>query len=62
MDRGAWWAKIHGVRKNQTPMKPLSTHTEPVLSTQLRSVQDTHTVVQPPPQLSHLAKQNLSSL
>ena len=61
-DGGAWWAKIHGIRKSQTPLKRLSTHAKPVLSIQLRSVQDIHTVAQPPPQLSHLAKQNLSSL
>ena len=27
MDRGAWWAKVHGVAKSQTPLKQLSTHT-----------------------------------
>ena len=24
MDRGAWWATVHGVAKNQTPLKRLS--------------------------------------
>ena len=24
MDRGTWWAKVHGVRKSQTWLKPLS--------------------------------------
>ena len=27
MDRGAWWATVHRVAKNQTPLKQLSTHT-----------------------------------
>ena len=27
MDRGAWWATVHGVAKCQTPLKQLSTHT-----------------------------------
>ena len=27
MDRGAWWATVHGVSKSQTQLKPLSTHT-----------------------------------
>ena len=26
MDRGAWWATIHGVAKSQTGLKQLSTH------------------------------------
>ena len=26
MDRGAWWATVHGVTKSQTRLKPLSTH------------------------------------
>ena len=26
MDRGAWWATIHGVTKSQTQLKGLSTH------------------------------------
>ena len=26
MDRGAWWATVHGVAKSQTWLKPLSTH------------------------------------
>ena len=26
MDRGAWRANVHGVTKNQTQLKPLSTH------------------------------------
>ena len=26
MDRGAWWATVHGVEKNQTQWKQLSTH------------------------------------
>ena len=25
MDRGAWWATVHGVTKGQTPLKRLST-------------------------------------
>ena len=28
MDRGAWWATIHRVAKNQTQLKQLSTHTQ----------------------------------
>ena len=27
MDRGAWWATVHGVTKTQTRLKRLSTHT-----------------------------------
>ena len=27
MDRGAWWAGVHRVAKNQTRQKQLSTHT-----------------------------------
>ena len=27
MDRGAWWATVHGVASSQTQLKPLSTHT-----------------------------------
>ena len=27
MDRGAWWATVHGVTKSQTRLKQLSTHT-----------------------------------
>ena len=27
MDRGAWWATVHGVTKSQTQLKLLSTHT-----------------------------------
>ena len=27
MGRGAWWATVHRVTKNQTRLKPLSTHT-----------------------------------
>ena len=26
MDRGAWWAKVHGVAKSQTRLKGLSIH------------------------------------
>ena len=26
MDRGAWWARVHGVAKSQTRLKRLSTH------------------------------------
>ena len=26
MDRGAWWATVHGVAKSQTRLKQLSTH------------------------------------
>ena len=29
MDRGAWWATVHGVAKSQTPLKQMSTHTRP---------------------------------
>ena len=28
MDRGAWWATVHGVAKSQTRLKQPSTHTE----------------------------------
>ena len=28
MDRGAWWATVHGVTKSQTQLKQLSTHTK----------------------------------
>ena len=27
MDRGAWWATVHGVTKSQTGLKQLSMHT-----------------------------------
>ena len=27
MDRGAWWATIHGVTKSQTRLKQLNVHT-----------------------------------
>ena len=27
MDRGAWWATVHGVSKSQTGLKQLSMHT-----------------------------------
>ena len=27
IDRGAWWATVHGFTKSQTRLKPLSTHT-----------------------------------
>ena len=27
MDRGAWWARVHGVTKSQTLLKQLSMHT-----------------------------------
>ena len=30
MDRGAWWAIVHGFAKGQTRLKPLSTHTDSV--------------------------------
>ena len=26
MDRGAWWAIVHGIAKSQTRLKKLSTH------------------------------------
>ena len=26
MDRGAWWATVHGVSQNRTPLRQLSTH------------------------------------
>ena len=26
MDRGAWWATVHGVAKSRTRLKPLRTH------------------------------------
>ena len=29
MDRGAWWATVHGVAKIWTRLKPLSMHTYP---------------------------------
>ena len=32
MDRGAWWATIHRVTKNQTQLKHLSTHTQALLT------------------------------
>ena len=28
MDRGAWWATVHGVAKSQTQLKRLSRHAE----------------------------------
>ena len=28
MDRGAWWATVHSVTKNQTQLKQLSAHTQ----------------------------------
>ena len=30
MDRGAWWATVHGIAKSWTRLKQLSTHTEPI--------------------------------
>ena len=27
MDRGAWWAVVHGVAKSQTPLSNTHTHT-----------------------------------
>ena len=30
MDRGAWWAAVHGVTQSQTRLKRFSTHTCPV--------------------------------
>ena len=27
MDRGAWWATVHGVAKSRTRLRRLSTHT-----------------------------------
>ena len=32
MDRGAWWATVHGVTKSWTQLKGLSTHTSRYLS------------------------------
>ena len=32
VDRGAWWATIHGVTKNQTQLKRLSTQAHELLS------------------------------
>jgi len=26
IDRGAWWTMVHGVAKNETQLKQLSTH------------------------------------
>ena len=28
MDRGAWWATVHGITKNQTRLNRLGTHDE----------------------------------
>ena len=28
LDRGAWWATVHGVTKSQTQLKQLSTHAQ----------------------------------
>ena len=28
MDRGVWWATVHGVAKHRTRLKGLSTHTQ----------------------------------
>ena len=28
MDRGAWWAAVHGVLKSGTQLKQLSTHVQ----------------------------------
>ena len=33
MDRGAWWALVHGVANSRTQLKQLSTHSHPVLVT-----------------------------
>ena len=30
MDRGAWWATVHGVAKSHTRLKRLSTHTRTI--------------------------------
>ena len=29
MDRGAWWATVHGITKSWTELKRLSTHAHP---------------------------------
>ena len=33
MDRGAWWATVHGVTKSRTQLKQLSTHSPSALET-----------------------------
>ena len=35
MDRGAWWATVHGVTKSRTQLKQLSTHARCGIVTQL---------------------------
>ena len=37
MDKGAWWATVHGVAKSQTPPKQLSAHTHPTESLNTRT-------------------------
>ena len=32
MDRGAWWAAVHGVAKSRTQLKWLSTHSDKKIS------------------------------
>ena len=39
MDRGAWWATVHGVAKSQTRLKQFNTHTRTVARGQNASVQ-----------------------
>ena len=41
MDRGAWWAAVHGVAKNWTRLS-MHTHTHPVILKAQRSVVCTH--------------------
>ena len=37
MDRGAWWATVHGVAKSRTPLKHLSTHAQAIFATSCES-------------------------
>ena len=39
MDRGAWWATVHGIAKSRTPLKELSTHAHKSLATAVADLQ-----------------------
>ena len=45
MDRGAWWATVHGAAQSQTRLKQLSMHTDSVASLSISSVYKEGTVV-----------------
>ena len=56
MDRGAWWARVHGVEKSQTQLKPLSMRTHARLiwtqaNQDLNSKSDTQELVDHEPEV-----------